>query len=108
MSQKIDQEQLDKISQLQQSYATTTVALGEIKVRRVLIEKELIALDQQEDELVAQYESLRETETQLVQQLNEAYGNGSLDLATGEFTPAEGTDGQAETELAGSATATID
>ena len=55
-----------------------------------------IALEEAEIKLETDYISLQESERDIVKQLNEKYGPGTLDPQTGVFTPVEASDEKAD------------
>ncbi len=71
MSNKLTSEELQAIKNIRQEYTDLAVAFGELELQKLnLIEaqKEIIS-----------------RETQLAKQLQEKYGEGSIDLNTGEI-----------------------
>ena len=85
---KFTQEELTSIQELQQKYAGTTDAFGRLKVQRVIMTQQFEQLEEAEAKLENDYTELQKSEQELVQSLNDKYGAGSLDINTGEFTPA--------------------
>ena len=85
---KFTDEELKSINELQQKYAQTTDAFGRLRVQRVIMNQQLEQLDDAEARLENDYTDLQKSEQELVTSLNEKYGAGSLDINTGEFTPA--------------------
>ena len=78
---KLTEEEIKQIQNLQQSQAALVQELGEIS----LIEFNLkLRKDKAEDFL----NDLRVQEEQVGKELNEKYGNGSVNLSTGEFIPS--------------------
>ena len=62
---KFSDEELTSLKSLQEGYTEKQAQFGQLKVQKLLVQ-----------------------EQDLVKQLNEKYGPGSLDPATGVFTPA--------------------
>ena len=85
---KFTEDELKSLSELQQRYTNGQSAFGQLKVRRLLLEQELKALDEAELRLEAEYTQTQQDEQKLVADLNEKYGAGNLDPSTGVFTPA--------------------
>ena len=85
---KFTEDELKSLSDLQQRYTNGQSAFGQLKVRRLLLEQELKALDEAELRLETEYTQTQQDEQKLVADLNEKYGAGNLDPATGVFTPA--------------------
>ena len=77
---KLTEEEIKQIQELQQSQAALVQELGQISLSEINLG---IRKDQAEDFL----NELRVKEEEIGKSLNEKYGNGSIDLSTGEFIP---------------------
>ena len=86
-NQKLAQKELDQLQELQQKNAELgTISLAEIN------------LEERKDKAEAFLAELRQSEADLVKELEDTYGVGSIDLQAGEFIPAPKTEeGDAET-----------
>jgi hypothetical protein len=51
------------------------------------MEQQFAALDQAEEQIEKEYTEIQQSEVDLVNELNEKYGPGTLDPTTGTFTP---------------------
>ena len=95
---KFSEKELKSLQDLQTSYQQKQLQFGQLEVQRLLVTQQLDSLDSAKAQLEVEYGEVQETERKLVEELNEKYGPGSLDPATGVFTPtpvdtsAEGTD----------------
>ena len=85
---KFTEEELKSLSDLAQGYQTTQAAFGQLRVQKILLQQQSEGLEEAEIKLEADYISLQDNERDIVKQLNEKYGPGSLDPQTGVFTPA--------------------
>ena len=85
---KFSEEELKSLSELAQGYQTTQAAFGQLRVQKILLSQQHAGLEEAEVQLESDYITLQDKERELVKQLNEKYGPGSLDPATGVFTPA--------------------
>lgn len=79
-NQKLTQEELDKLQELQQKNSALITELGNISLLEINLGKRKEAA---ENFLV----ELREAESDLVKALEDTYGAGSIDLQKGEFIP---------------------
>lgn len=70
VAKKLTSEELQTVKNIKQEYTNLAFALGELEIQKVML------LDTQRD-LVAK-------EKQLAKQLQEKYGEGTIDLETGE------------------------
>ena len=95
---KFSEDELKSLQDLQNSYQQKQLQFGQLKVQKILVQQQVDGLETSESQLEVEYGEVQETERKLVEELNEKYGPGSLDPATGVFTPtpadtsAEGTD----------------
>ena len=95
---KFSEDELKSLQDLQNSYQQKQLQFGQLKVQKILVQQQVDGLETSESQLEVEYSEVQETERKLVEELNEKYGPGSLDPATGVFTPtpadtsAEGTD----------------
>lgn len=80
-------EEMQQISKLQSRYQSTIFQLGESQLRKKSVELELENLKQIEEKLIGEYKSVQNDENSLLQQLTDKYGEGSLNIKTGTFTP---------------------
>ena len=84
---KFTQDELDSLQGLRTNYANIELSLGKLEVARINQEQQLERLENEKLRLETQYSEVQNQEITLVQELNEKYGAGNLDPATGIFTP---------------------
>jgi hypothetical protein len=77
---KLSEEELQKINQLRQEFASVYANIGLVQVKIKELEGENIVNYQQ-------LEVLKQSETNLFDELKNTYGVGTVDLDTGEFKP---------------------
>ena len=87
MTKKLDKEHLDAIQDLQQRFAHNASWLGSVAIELKMLERQQAQTDAQQEELMRQFDSLREEEQRLVESLKERYGEGEINIAQGTFTP---------------------
>ena len=85
---KFSDEELTSLKSLQEGYTEKQAQFGQLEVQKLLLQQQVDALDTAKTKLEVDYAGIQETEQRLVKQLNEKYGPGNLDPATGVFTPA--------------------
>ena len=85
---KFTDDELKSLQELQTSYQQKQLQFGQLEVQKLLIQQQVDALDTAKTKLEVDYAGIQETEQRLVKQLNEKYGPGNLDPATGVFTPS--------------------
>ena len=91
-NQKLTQEELQAITELQQKNTAVVSELGQIELARMSVE----ARRANAENFLAE---LRKQEEELANSLNEKYGAGSIDLQSGEFVPAPQPEAPAEEEI---------
>ena len=62
--------------------------MGSLSFQRILLDQQSDALEARKTEVEQEYEGVQQQERDLVAQLNEKYGPGSLNPETGVFTPS--------------------
>ena len=77
---KLSQEELQEIGQIRGEYTNLYSNIGLIQVKIKELEGESLSYYQGLD-------NLRVKENELFQKLKEIYGNGTIDLESGEFKP---------------------
>jgi hypothetical protein len=75
---KLTEEEVQQIKEIKQEYTSLALSLGELELQKSNIDKEKVRLLNYQEQL-----SIKETE--LAQKLTEKYGNGSINIETGEI-----------------------
>ena len=88
---KFSEDELTSLSNLQTGYQEKQTLLGQLSVQRILIDQQSEALEARLTEVQTEYEGVQQQERDLVKQLNEKCGPGSLNPETGVFTPTPAT-----------------
>jgi uncharacterized coiled-coil DUF342 family protein len=77
-STQLLQEEIDNLNKLQETQQAIITKFGQL-------EFQIQSLEVQKDQLIEVLGQLKEQEKQIGQELNEKYGNGTIDLASGTF-----------------------
>ena len=85
---KFTEEELQGLQSLQTGYQEKQTLLGQLAVQKILLDQQSDALEARKTEVEQEYEGVQQQERDLVAQLNEKYGPGSLNPETGVFTPS--------------------
>jgi predicted nuclease with TOPRIM domain len=88
MTRKLDKEHLDAIQNMRTRFAENAGWLGNVSIELKLIERQREQIESRYDELMLQFDQLREEEAQLIETLKERYGDGQIDISSGTFTPS--------------------
>ena len=86
---KFTKDELNSIEELRNNYNSVTNALGMLEVSRMQTEKRLETIAGDKIRLETQYEQLTMAEKELIDTLTEKYGQGSIDINSGVFTPVK-------------------
>jgi len=78
-AEKVDQNIIDEINKLQQDFNQVQSSLGRVEI-------DFHRLETQKQSLKEEVIKLEAKEAEIAQKIEDKYGQGSLDLATGEFT----------------------
>jgi|TARA_R100000900_G_scaffold119783_1_gene94440 chromosome segregation ATPase len=84
---KFTQNELDNLTDLRNNYDSIRSSMGNLELSKLQLESRLSDLEEEKFRLEAEYTNLIKREQELVGELNEKYGAGNLDPATGIFTP---------------------
>lgn len=86
---KFTKEELDSIQSLQQRYSQLTFNFGELYIEREAVQTRLNAIAIAFDKLKEELENVKNDERTLAKTLQMKYGDGQLNLQTGEFNPVK-------------------
>ena len=84
---KFTEDEMKQINELQQSYANSQNALGQLSVSRLRLEQQLDDLDKADESVRNSFVETQTKEKEFVESINKKYGDGNLDLSSGLFTP---------------------
>ena len=79
---KFTPEEIQEIQDLQQLYTTVVTQAGQVHL-------EEITLHERKGQVEANFGEVKRKEQEILSNLNTKYGQGSINLETGEFTPIE-------------------
>ena len=81
-------EDIRAVKDLQSQYATNTAQIGQVEVELHLLKRRLTQIEELRTSLFTTYDELQKQEKELVESLNQKYGDGVLDLDSGRFIPS--------------------
>jgi chromosome segregation ATPase len=81
-------DDIQAVKDLQARYATNTAQIGQVEVELHLLKRRLIQIEELRTSLFTTYDDLQKAEKELVEALNQKYGDGVLDLDSGRFIPS--------------------
>ena len=86
---KFTDEELKKIKEIQSGYQQKTALFGQLSLQKFQVTRQLENIEAAEENLQKEIIQLETSERELVKELNQKYGAGTLNPQTGEFTPAQ-------------------
>jgi hypothetical protein len=81
-TKKLSKEELQQLKDFQRSENEITFALGQLEIRKSYIDK-------RNETLKNEYQSLLQKQEKVGKELQEKYGEGSIDLEKGELVKSE-------------------
>ena len=86
-NKKFTQDELAKIVELRESNSQKISEFGQVELEILLTNQRMDALQDAKAKLQDEYVGLQDKEKELVKELNDKYGSGTVDLESGEFIP---------------------
>ena len=84
---KLTTEEIQAVGEIQQGYQQIQSTIGALHLRKYQMIQQIEDAEKQLVELEVNFAQKREEEVSLLRNLEEKYGQGTLDISTGEFTP---------------------
>ena len=82
---KLDQTEIDSIVDLRKRMSDKVLQFGELEVEMQLTIQRKEMLESEKVKLISDFEILQKEEKDTADKLNEKYGQGTLNIDTGEF-----------------------
>jgi hypothetical protein len=82
-------EELQQIKELQSKYNQTIFEVGASEAQIIAFQQGIENLQKAKSGLVSDLKTIEQKESELVKSLQEKYGEGNIDINTGEITPAQ-------------------
>jgi len=76
---KLTEDELSSIKNIKQEYSDLAISLGELELQ-------ISSFNHEKNRLLELHKQLLEKETELAQKLQDKYGQGSINLETGEIS----------------------
>tara|TARA_R110000796_G_scaffold217191_2_gene333242 strand:+ start:977 stop:1249 length:273 start_codon:yes stop_codon:yes gene_type:complete len=87
-NKKIEKVDIESIKELRQKSSELIVKFGEVELEFIYVENRKKELNVYKDSLMKELSELQESEKTLTTDMETKYGQGNLNLETGEFVPA--------------------
>ena len=87
---KLSEEEVNQLKTLQSDYAQLIAQLGQTEISILVLEKQIDEIKKtQKDPLYVRLGEIQEQETYIAKQLSEKYGDGQINMSTGEINTQE-------------------
>ena len=84
----ITTEELEKLKELRNKYDGVSYTLGQLRIEQHLLDTQVNRLKEAEAQLIKDYNTLNAEEKNLADEITKKYGQGQINIETGEFTPS--------------------
>jgi oligoribonuclease NrnB/cAMP/cGMP phosphodiesterase (DHH superfamily) len=81
--------ELVSIKELQTKYNQTILEIGAAEAQLIIFQENIEKLTEAKKGLVSDLKTIEQKESELVKLLQEKYGQGNINIETGEITPAQ-------------------
>tara|TARA_B100001094_G_scaffold332230_1_gene403426 strand:+ start:20 stop:289 length:270 start_codon:yes stop_codon:yes gene_type:complete len=85
-TKKLDKKDLDAIQSIGKRYDELTTTLGNLEIEKFTLSLRVEELEKLHASELTKFETIRLQEQDLMADLKERYGEGSIDINTGTFT----------------------
>jgi chromosome segregation ATPase len=85
---KLTEEEIAKIKELQSQYNRFVFELGSMETQLAEVAYHKATLEEEKSNILEDIKTLGTKERELLATLQEKYGNGNINIETGEITPA--------------------
>jgi hypothetical protein len=85
-TKKLDKQDLDAIQSIGKRYDELTTTLGNLEIEKFTLSLRVEELEKLHASELTKFETIRLQEQDLMADLKERYGEGSIDINTGTFT----------------------
>ena len=85
---KLSKEEIDQIESIRQQTANKISQFGEIELELIYLEKRKKQILEAKESYMKELDEIQSSELELSKSLQEKYGQGTLNLENGDFTPA--------------------
>jgi len=84
---KLEEKELNEIQGIKEENSRLTVEFGKVKLDLIMLKARLMEVEKMESDMEARFKGNMTKEKKMLDKLNKKYGEGSVDLANGIFTP---------------------
>jgi hypothetical protein len=93
---KLTEEEMNRINSLRASVSYNIESIGRICLRTKQLERELAGMNEEMNKALADNIALGQEEDSIIASISEKYGDGQINLETGEYFPASSSEETSE------------
>lgn len=86
---QLTQEEIQQIKDLQSKYNQTIFEIGAAEAQLIVFQTNIEKLQEAKKGLVSDLTTIEQKESELIKSLEEKYGQGTINIETGEITPVQ-------------------
>jgi hypothetical protein len=83
---KLTQEEIDTVQGLQKQFQDVTYQIGQLEVKKLLLQKDIDQINNEIQLVHSTLISLQQKDKEIAESLTEKYGNGYINIETGEIS----------------------
>tara|TARA_R100000458_G_C8154601_1_gene161019 strand:+ start:246 stop:539 length:294 start_codon:yes stop_codon:yes gene_type:complete len=91
---KLEEKELKEVKQIREENSRMMVDFGRIKVELIMLRAKLMEMEKIEDDLTAKFKGNQTKEGKISEKFKKKYGDGTINLDNGTFTPTEQNNGK--------------
>tara|TARA_Y100000310_G_scaffold87126_1_gene83986 strand:+ start:462 stop:830 length:369 start_codon:yes stop_codon:yes gene_type:complete len=84
---KFSEEEMGELKEIQKQYIAVQNKLGQLSITKLRLEQQFNHILRLENESKEEYKKTQDQEQEFINTVTEKYGDGQLDLKTGDFEP---------------------
>jgi len=82
---KLSKEELEQINSFRNSINEVTFKIGDVELNKVILKNSLEEMEEEYNKLKQQFNQIKKSEKEFVSKLREKYGDGGINLESGEY-----------------------
>ena len=91
---KIEEKDLKELQNLNEEKSKLTIDFGRLKTDMILVDAKMKELSKMEDDMVSKFKGNETKAKKMMEKFNKKYGDGSININDGTFTPSPKENGQ--------------
>ena len=91
---KLEEKELKEVKQIREENSRMMVDFGRVKVELIMLRAKLTEMEKIEDDLTAKFKGNQTKENKISEKFKKKYGDGTINLESGTFTPTQIKDGK--------------